>query len=313
MRDIVDTLGTAATPAFPAIAVDSEPFEMLNLGDGMSVALQQYRSPVDLTSRIEGEDLFKLHVQLSGKRLLNFERRHEVDICGASTAVLMHDAGVSKVERLIANPFAQSVTVYIGRSRVWQYLEEEKTVVSPALHSFIVRKRTRPRLAIAAPAAEEIAVAAAMIHSRRTGPVRRIFAEAKAMELFCLILDRFQAESPVAPSATRVRITERDRRQLAGVRDSLQDRFIDPPSIHALARQFGLNRNKLCAGFQCLYGVSIYDFCRNLRLEKARQLLAHSDLTVAQIALATGFASPSAFSASFTRQFGHSPSRSRQS
>jgi AraC-like DNA-binding protein len=313
MRNIVDTLGTATTPAFPAIAVDSAPFEMLSLGDGMSVALQQYRSPVDLTSRIDGEDLFKLHVQLSGKRLLNFERRHEVDICGASTAVLMHDAGVSKVERLVANPFAQSITVYIGRSRVWQYLEEEKTVVSPALRSFIVRKRTRPRLAVAAPAAEELAVAAAMVNSRRTGPLRRIFAEAKAMELFCLILDRFQAESPAPASGTRVRITERDRRQLAGVRDHLQGQFIDPPSIHALARQFGLNRNKLCTGFHCLYGVSIYDFCRNLRLEKARQLLARSDLSVAQIALATGFASASAFSASFTRQFGQAPSRSRQS
>jgi AraC-like DNA-binding protein len=309
MRDIVDTLGTAA--ALPVIPLDVTPLEMLDLSEGISVALQQYRSPDDVTARIEGEDLFKLHVQLSGQRMLKFEGRHEIDICGASTAVLMHDAGVTKIERLVANPVAQSMTVYIGRSRVWQYLEEEKTVVSPALHSFIVRKRTRPRLAVAAPVAEELSVAAAVINSRRTGPLRRIFTEAKAMELFCLILDRFQAETPL-PGA-RLRITERDRRQLAGVRDQLSEQFTDPPAIHALARQFGLNRNKLCGGFQYLYGTSIYDFCRNLRLEKARQLLNSSDLSIAQIAQATGFGSASAFSASFARQFGHAPSRSRHS
>jgi AraC family transcriptional activator of pyochelin receptor len=312
MHDIVDTLGPAATAGVLGVPLDTAPFEMLNLRDGISVALQQYRSPEDLTARIVGEDLFKLHVQLSGQRLLNFERRHEIDICGASTAVLMHDAGVAKIERLVANPFAQSITVYIGRNRVWQYLEEEKTVVSPALRSFIIRKRTQPRLAVAAPAPEELAVAAAVINSRRTGPVRRLFAEAKAMELFCLILDRFQSEAPLPGAGSSIKITERDRRQLSAVRDTLNGQFLDPPSIHALARQFGLNRNKLCGGFQTLYGASIYDFCRNLRLEKARRMLAESDLSIVQIAEAAGFASASAFSASFARQFGRAPSRSRR-
>jgi AraC-like DNA-binding protein len=243
--------------------------------------------------------------------MLNFEGRHEIDIQGASTAVLMHDVGVCKVERLSANAFAQAITVHIGRNRVWQYLEEEKTVVSAALHSFIVRKRTRPRLAVATPVAEELSVASAVINSRRTGLLGRTFAEAKAMELFCLILDRFQAQTPLP--GLRLRLTERDRRQLAGVREHLSEQFTDPPAIHALARQYGLNRNKLCGGFQYVYGISIYDFCRNLRLEKARQLLKSSDLCIAQIAQAAGFGSASAFSTSFARQFGHPPSRSRRS
>ncbi len=310
MHMLVDTLGPAPATA-SRLPSDIEPIQELQLNEGISIALQQYRCAEDITSLIEGEDLLKLHVQMSGHRRLNFERRHEIDIANASTAVLMHDAGVTKVERLIANPSAQSITVSIGRSRIWQYLEEEKTVVSPALHSFIVRKRTRPRLAVAIPAPAELSVAAAIINCRRTGPLRRIFAEAKAMELFCLILDRFQNETP--QTEFRLRVTERDRRQLAAVRDLLRERFTDPPTIHAIARQSGLNRNKLCAGFQYLYGASIYDFCRNLRLEKARQLLHSSDLSIAQIAHSAGFASASAFSASFARQFGRAPSRSRRS
>jgi hypothetical protein len=69
MHDIVDTLGPAAATRVLGVPLDTTPFEMLTLSDGISVALQQFRSPEDVTSLIEGEDLFKLHVQLSGQRL----------------------------------------------------------------------------------------------------------------------------------------------------------------------------------------------------------------------------------------------------
>jgi AraC-like DNA-binding protein len=41
------------------------------------------------------------------------------------------------------------------------------------------------------------------------------------------------------------------------VRDLLVESFVEPPTIHALARQFGLNRNKLCCGFAQLFGTSV--------------------------------------------------------
>jgi hypothetical protein len=92
MRDIVNTLGTAAI-ALPLIPLRGAAWETLDLSEGISVAVQQYRGPEDVTTIFEGEDLLKLHVQLSGQRILNFEGRHEIDIRGASTAVLMHDVG----------------------------------------------------------------------------------------------------------------------------------------------------------------------------------------------------------------------------
>ena len=212
MHTIADTLSPAAASA-PTLPSGAVPTELLHLHDGLTVALQRCGSPLDVTARIDGEDLFKLHVQLAGQRILTFEKRHEVEIDGSSTAVLMHDVGVSKVERLVARPHAQSMTVYIRRSHVWQYLEEERTVVSPALRSFIVRKRSGPRLAVARPAAQELSVATAAINSPRTGPLRRIFAEAKAMELLCLILDRFQAQTPSTRENGQGRAFSRRREQ----------------------------------------------------------------------------------------------------
>jgi AraC-like DNA-binding protein len=107
-------------------------------------------------------------------------------------------------------------------------------------------------------------------------------------------------------------VTERDRRQLARLRDFLSCSFTHPPTIHQLARQFGLNRNKLCSGFFVLYGMSIYDFCDSLRMEKARRMLLESQLMISEIALSTGYGSSSAFSAAFHRRFGYAPSQGRR-
>lgn len=284
--------------------------EQIDLRDGIGVYIQNHRPVAHVDSTLLGDDMLKFHVQLSGQRILNFEGRHAADLSGARTAVLMHEVGVTKTERLIAERDERSLTISIARQRFWEFLGEEKATASSALRSFIVRKRASPRLATATPSLAETAVAAAIIGCERAPPLRRIYVEAKVMELFCLVLDRFEAGAAHRPS---VRLIDRDRRQLAGVRDLLVNSFTDPPTIHSLARQFGLNRNKLCSGFQLLYGASIFDFCQLLRLDKARDLLATSEQPIAEIALATGFSSPSAFSAAFSRQFGQRPSQCRRS
>ena len=47
-------------------------------------------------------------------------------------------------------------------------------------------------------------------------------------------------------------------------------------------------------------------------MERAQQLLAGTDLTIIQVALAVGYETPSAFTASFRKAFGITPSAFRQ-
>ena len=53
-------------------------------------------------------------------------------------------------------------------------------------------------------------------------------------------------------------------------------------------------------------------YYRDLRLEKARNLLRNSPLPLTEIALVTGFANSSHFSRLFARRFGAPPSRFRE-
>jgi len=283
----------------------------LLLNDGVQAHVVRQPWGQEFVGTIDGDDMLKVHVQLSGHRCMTFEKRHEISLRGAATALLMHDDGVHKVERLLASQQTKSLTISMQRSQLWGYLEEERTAVSATLRSFICRKRSTPRLTVAAPMAAELSVAAEVIDAARGESMGGLHMESRIMGLFALILDRFQADEGAQPRILRV--TERDRRLLSGVRDFLQTCYTEPPTIHQLARQFGINRNKLCTGFHLLYGTTVYDFCRILRLQKAQRLLADPQLSLTDIAFSAGFGSASAFSTAFARYFGSPPSQYRAS
>jgi AraC family transcriptional activator of pyochelin receptor len=156
---------------------------------------------------------------------------------------------------------------------------------------------------------QEARTMAAILGCSRVGPTRQLFLEAKSLELICLLLDRLDEAAP--QGAAHIRLTDRDRRQLVRVRERLESGFMDPPTINELARHFGLNRNKLCTGFRVLFGVSIFDFCNNLRMEEAHLLLHQSHLTITTIAAKMGYSSVSAFSSAFRRVYGCAPTQAR--
>lgn len=95
--------------------------------------------------------------------------------------------------------------------------------------------------------------------------------------------------------------------------DILRQRFDDPPTIAQLSVSVGLNESDLKRCFKCLYGDSIANYSRQRRLDVARDLLMHSALGVAAVALEVGFSNPSQFARAFRQQFGINPSEYRRS
>lgn len=97
------------------------------------------------------------------------------------------------------------------------------------------------------------------------------------------------------------------------VAELLRQRIDAPPTIAQLSALVGLNESDLKRCFKCLYGVSIASYSRRRRLDTACDLLAHSPLGVAAIALEVGFTNPSQFARAFRRQYGVNPSDYRRS
>lgn len=75
----------------------------------------------------------------------------------------------------------------------------------------------------------------------------------------------------------------------------------------ALARRIGLGASQLRRLFAARYGISPGAWLMRLRLERARDLLATTDLAVGEVAHACGYEDPFWFSRAFRREVGISP------
>lgn len=283
--------------------------EQFNFGERFSVSVDHYRLAEQLNVLVAGEDMVKFHVRLSGRRVLTFDRFDPLALDDVSTACLLHEDGTPKTDHILADHDETSITIAMKRQRFLEYLDVANSEIPRVLDTVLKRYAHGPRLATARPTGEELNLARSIIGCRHSGPLRRMYLEAKSLELMCSILDHL--DEPAEVAATSVPLSERTRRQLQLVRELLESTFVEPARIDDLARQFGLNRNKLCTGFKVLFGVSIFDFCSGLRLEQGRRLLLESQATISEIAVSSGYSSISAFSVAFQRRYGYPPTEVR--
>ena len=86
-----------------------------------------------------------------------------------------------------------------------------------------------------------------------------------------------------------------------------------PLTIPQISRLLDFSQRKLERLFKKYFGCSAVAFYRTVRLQEARVLLTHTDMSVLDICIACGFASSSYFSKSYTNQFGVHPRDHRTS
>ncbi|PWE33791.1 AraC family transcriptional regulator [Maritimibacter sp. 55A14] len=94
--------------------------------------------------------------------------------------------------------------------------------------------------------------------------------------------------------------------------EAMESHVADPLSLAQLARAAGVSARQLNRLFVARTGKSAMRYYRELRLDKAQNLLRNSALSLTEIALAAGFSSSSHFARAYGAHFGAAPSRLRQ-
>ncbi|WP_374450157.1 helix-turn-helix transcriptional regulator, partial [Stella sp.] len=130
------------------------------------------------------------------------------------------------------------------------------------------------------------------------GPARRLFLQAKAIEILSHMVAL--AESPVPE------LPARDRRLVEAAARLVRDRFQEPWTIASLARAVGLNERKLKEGFRHVVGRTVHSHLEAVRLAAAAVMI-RDGMAVTEVALAVGYASPSHFAKVFRRRHGCPP------
>ncbi|TVQ58371.1 MAG: GlxA family transcriptional regulator [Rhodobacteraceae bacterium] len=99
--------------------------------------------------------------------------------------------------------------------------------------------------------------------------------------------------------------------KLISIIQRMEDNIEEPVSPSDLARDVGMSTRQLERLFRRYLSRSPKRYYMELRLQKARNLLLQTDMSVINVALACGFTSPSHFSKCYRALFGRTPYRER--
>lgn len=131
-----------------------------------------------------------------------------------------------------------------------------------------------------------------------------LFMEYKALEVLYtqlnLIDDTTKEDTHIAPYEYEAAIK---------AHEVLINNIIEPPSLQAMARQVGMTHTRLNKVFRHIFGNTVFGVLRGERLECARRMLGETRKSVAEVAYACGFSSPSHLSRLFLSAYGVQPKR----
>jgi AraC family transcriptional regulator, glycine betaine-responsive activator len=128
----------------------------------------------------------------------------------------------------------------------------------------------------------------------------------EVMNMCLLTQRRTQADEQMTSLAAR--LGTRHEKLIEAVA-FLEARIEEPFDLDACAAQLGLSRRQIERLFNRYMGVTPVRYMNDLRLQRGRALLAETDMSVTEVAIACGYASSSHFSKSFRLKYGVSPYR----
>ncbi len=142
-------------------------------------------------------------------------------------------------------------------------------------------------------------------HCNLSSAVKKIYLEAKVVELLAVYIDELLLEDQVIQSTS---FTKDDMLSIDKAKDIIEKDIANTPSLSALARMVCLSEYKLQAGFKKLLGMTVYAYVIDRRLEKARLLLEHGNVKVSDVAFHVGYNELGRFAEKFRKKFGVNPS-----
>lgn len=126
---------------------------------------------------------------------------------------------------------------------------------------------------------------------------------ARFMELVVYLCRHYDSQSREAPDSLS---------HLANAVSFMEDHYLEALSLEQIALQSGVSVRHLNRMFKAYYQTTPVTYLQNLRLERSRMLLKHSDRSVTQISYECGFNDSNYFTRQFTKAYGMPPKTYRQ-
>ena len=196
----------------------------------------------------------------------------------------------------------QFLTIEFSRTFLAKHLAETKGMLHPvvraAIDGSLCEQVTAATVRLTTPQLQ-------LISTLRQPPVyaaaQQVWYQCKALELAVTFLVKPEQEF----FCTRQQRLAQER--VEQVMMLLKQNLADPPALEELGKKIGCSHFYLSRIFSAQTGQTITQYLRQLRMEKAAELLKSREYNVTEVAFEVGYNSLSHFSAAFQQTFGCCP------
>ena len=196
------------------------------------------------------------------------------------------------------------ITVELSPGFLRRHLQPHQAALHPSLQPLV---ETGGAVSAVGPAVTLSARQQQLVASLREPPVhvaaQLLWYQSKALELMVEFL--FQPAGPQELFCARAKRVARER--VDKTMAILRTRLAEPPSLEELGRLVGCSPFYLSRTFSTEAGMTIPQFLRQIRMDRAAELLRSGRFNVTEAALEVGYSSLSHFSQAFHEVFGCCP------
>lgn len=156
------------------------------------------------------------------------------------------------------------------------------------------------------PSARVLAAAEQILEPPALDPaLQDLFVQARCLDIVVEALAAVSGARPAAPAPTR------ERQVLDRLHELLDSGCADGWSLRRIARHVGSNPTSLQQAFRGRTGMTIFDYQRQRRLQRAHDALSRDLVSVEQAASIAGYGNAANFATAFKRRFGVTPRQVR--
>ncbi|TKB99114.1 helix-turn-helix domain-containing protein [Pedobacter cryophilus] len=144
-----------------------------------------------------------------------------------------------------------------------------------------------------------------IINCEFDGHLRKLYLQAKIIELFSLQLSQYEKSE----DDDKVHLKESDREKMLLVKNLISNNFEESYSLSHLARLVGTNEQYLKKHFKIMFGQTVFGYILSCKMEKAKQMLLTGEYKIVEIAAFVGYKHATHFTTAFKKFFGYPPQK----
>ncbi|MGO4877996.1 helix-turn-helix transcriptional regulator [Pedobacter psychrotolerans] len=131
------------------------------------------------------------------------------------------------------------------------------------------------------------------------------YLKSKVKELILLCMNAYSTNSNQPVKS----LNNVDIDKLKAVKNYLSINYLSALTLEGISREFLLNEFKLKKGFKQIFGLTVFSYIHELRMQHADSLIRDAKLNIGEIAAILGYTSDSSFIRAFKLFYGQSPGK----